>query len=207
MPLAAFDLQFCRERNIKTLVGIDEAGRGPLAGPVVAAACYIPQKLISLFLEVNDSKKLTERKRERLFALAREHALPHGVGVATSAEIDKINILQATFLAMRRAAQSFSGMDGAFFLVDGNQYIRDFRAPQAPLIGGDAKSMCVAMASVIAKVTRDNYMKELALKYPHYGFEGHKGYGSTAHMAAIEKHGPCPEHRMSFAPLRQPELL
>ncbi len=205
--LLSFDREKAASLNTQILAGIDEAGRGPLAGPVVAAACYIPAELIPLFKDVNDSKKLTEKKRDKLFALAIEHKLPHGVGFATSKEIDSINILEATFLAMRRAVEKLSAPHGTFFLIDGSLKIRNFALPQEAVVDGDAKSMCIAMASVMAKVTRDNYMKELSLKYPAYGFEGHKGYGSKMHMEAIAQHGPCPEHRMSFAPLKQANLF
>lgn len=208
MPLAQFDKEIALLKSPKILAGIDEAGRGPLAGPVVAAACYIPAELQQHFLKVNDSKKLTEKKREEIFELALLYNVPRGVGMADSAEIDKINILQATFLAMRRAADALTAENkNFFFLVDGNQRVRDFTHEHEPLIGGDAKSLCVALASVIAKVTRDRLMKKLDAEYPQYGFAGHKGYGSKTHMEAIAKHGPCPHHRLSFAPLRQPELL
>ncbi|WP_428898062.1 ribonuclease HII [Parelusimicrobium proximum] len=205
--LLAFDRQKTDEYNAAYLIGIDEVGRGPLAGPVVACACYVPDSLKDHFPEVNDSKKLTEKKRELINARAHELGVPYSLGIATSKEIDEINILQATFLAMRRAVEKFASLDNVCILVDGNHKIQKLNLRQEPVIGGDGKSFCIAMASVIAKVYRDNYMCKLAEKYPQYGFEGHKGYGAKTHMEAIEKYGPCPEHRMSFAPLKQPTFF
>lgn len=184
------------------LLGIDEAGRGPLAGPVVACACYIPASCASLFHDVNDSKKLTERKRDELFERLTNADILYGVGFASAAEIDRLNILQATFLAMRRAAQKFTNIPGALALIDGPHPAAGLTLRQQPVIDGDAKSLVIAAASIIAKVTRDRYMATLDKLYPGYGFAGHKGYGTAKHMAALRELGPCKEHRRSFAPVR-----
>ena len=189
------------------LIGIDEAGRGPLAGPVVAAAVRAGPEAYALFEDVNDSKKLTAARREKIFERVLEHKIPYGVGFASHAEIDGLNILQATFLAMRRAAQKFFTLPEARALVDGNREIKNFPLPQTTVVDGDAKSFSVALASVIAKVTRDRYMTMIDAMYPQYGFAAHKGYGCASHIAAINKYGPCKEHRKSFAPVRELELF
>ncbi|WP_424244443.1 ribonuclease HII [Elusimicrobium posterum] len=206
--LQEFDLQ--KSANGIVLIGIDEAGRGPLAGPVVACAVCIPKEMYPLFEDVNDSKKLTEPKRLKIYARAKEAGISYGVGFASAAEIDSLNILQATFLAMRRAAQKFYDLNNSYVLVDGNHKIREFELPQEAVIDGDAKSLSIALASVIAKTERDSYMKTVAPIYPHYGFEGHKGYGAKTHIEAILKHGPCKEHRKTFAPIKnmlEPQLF
>ena len=184
--------------------GVDEAGRGPLAGPVVACACFIPPSIAQHFNDVNDSKKLTEAKREDLFKkLTSDSAIIYGVGFATAAEIDQLNILQATFLAMRRAAQKFLKMPDSCALIDGPYAVKGLALKQQPVIDGDAKSLAIASASVIAKVTRDHYMTVLDKRYPGYGFAGHKGYGTAKHLQALRKLGPCPEHRRTFGPVRK----
>ncbi len=185
------------------LLGIDEAGRGPLAGPVVACACYIPPSLASSFQDVNDSKKLTERKRDELFDRLTHSDILYGVGFSSAAEIDHLNILQATFLAMRRAAQKFLNTPGAVALIDGPLPAAGLTIRQQPVVDGDAKSLVIAAASVIAKVTRDRYMAALDKLYPNYGFAGHKGYGTAKHLQALRELGPCKEHRRSFAPVRK----
>ncbi|MCL2888548.1 MAG: ribonuclease HII [Elusimicrobia bacterium] len=200
--LQKFDAQFN-----SVLIGIDEAGRGPLAGPVVAAAVCAGPEFYGAFKDVDDSKKLTEKQREKIFELILKHKISFGVGFASSAEIDSVNILQATFLAMRRAAQKFAGLRDAQTLVDGNHKINGYALPQTAIIDGDAKSFSIAMASIIAKVYRDRYMKTIDTLYPQYGFAAHKGYGCAAHIAAINKHGICKEHRRSFGPVRQQELF
>lgn len=175
----------------QTVCGIDEAGRGPLAGPVCAAAVILdPNDRIE---GVNDSKKLSEKKREELFDEITRRALGYAIAFASHAEIDEINILQATFLAMRRAFDGLSLRPDVAF-VDGN---RDpgLGCPTLCIVKGDAKSASVAAASILAKVTRDRYMKEMAVKYPAYGFEIHKGYPTKAHREAILLHGPCEIHR------------
>ena len=176
------------------IAGVDEAGRGPLAGPVVAAAVIIEDYFDELD-GINDSKKLTEKKREKLYDIIREKCKV-GVGIASENEIDKINILNATFLAMRRALEQVGGYD--IVLVDGNHKIREYSGKQQEIIKGDGRSMSIAAASIIAKVYRDNIMKELALKYPNYRFEKHKGYGTKLHRELLLAHGACEIHRKSF---------
>jgi ribonuclease HII len=176
--------------------GVDEAGRGPWAGPVVAAAVILNANNIPAGL--NDSKKLNEAKREALFDPIMASAIV-GVGVVEAKEIDKINILQATYLAISKAITALHSQP-TLALIDGN------RAPPLSIrtqtiIGGDAKSLSIAAASIIAKVTRDRIMHDLDAHYPNYGFARHKGYGTAAHAAALQRLGPCPEHRKSFAPI------
>ena len=177
-----------------TLCGIDEAGRGPLAGPVCAAAVMLPPGL--MLPGLNDSKKLTEKKREALYDLITESALHYGIAFATVEEIETHNILGATFLAMRRAFAQL-GVEPELALVDGN---RDpgLTVPTRCVVKGDATCADIAAASILAKVTRDRYMLEMAERYPMYGFEKHKGYGTAAHYAAIREYGPCELHRPSF---------
>ena len=181
-------------RGVTTICGVDETGRGPLAGPVCAAAVILPPNLVIPGL--NDSKKLTDKKRRELAPLIREQALAYGIAFATHEEIDSINILQATFLAMKRAIAQLEGK-ADFALIDGNRET-DFGIPCQTVIKGDSRSANIAAASVLAKVTRDLYMEELAEKYPQYGFEIHKGYGTKAHYAALTEHGMCDAHRRTF---------
>ena len=177
------------------ICGVDEAGRGPLAGPVYAAAVILsPDTVIE---GLNHSKKLTEKKREALFPVIQEKAIAYGIGFATECEIDEINILNATFLAMRRAVEQLS-VTPDLLLIDGNQKPKIGVCPEVTVIKGDAKSMSIAAASVLAKVSRDRFMLELAEIYPQYAFEKHKGYGTKAHYAAIREHGPSAIHRPSF---------
>lgn len=200
--LFTFDKNQALALETSFLLGIDEAGRGPLAGPVVACACYIPPSRAALFQGVNDSKKLTERKRDELFERLTQADVLYATGFATAAEIDRLNILQATFLAMRRAAQKFLNIPNAVTLIDGPHPVAGLTLRQQPIVDGDAKSLVIAAASIIAKVTRDRYMATLDKLYPDYGFAGHKGYGTAKHMQALRELGPCPEHRRSFAPVR-----
>ena len=203
-PLCEFDKQQAIKYESNFLVGIDEAGRGPLAGPVVACACFIPPAIVQHFGAVNDSKKLTQAKREELFTLLTQgNGVLYGVGFATAAEIDKLNILQATFLAMRRAAQKFLKMPDSCALIDGPYPVQGLDMKQAPIIDGDAKSLAIAAASIIAKVTRDRYMQVLDTLYPGYDFGGHKGYGTAKHLQALRELGPCPQHRRTFGPVRK----
>ena len=202
-PLQDFDKKKALQLETATLFGVDEAGRGPLAGPVVASACYIGSNLYSYFEDVNDSKKLTHKKREEIFDRINKLGVLYGIGFASAEEIDHYNILQATFLAMRRASQKFYAIPGAVALVDGPHSIKNFPLRQEPVVDGAAKSLNIAAASIIAKVFRDHYMDILDKLYPGYGFAGHKGYGTPKHLAAIEKLGPCPQHRKTFGPLRQ----
>ena len=176
------------------ICGVDEAGRGPLAGPVCAAAVILPKGLVIPGL--NDSKKLSDKRRRELFPIIQQEAVSFGIAFASQEEIDEINILQATFLAMRRAMEQLNPQP-EFALIDGNRET-DFGVPCKTVIKGDSMSANIAAASVLAKVTRDNWMMEAAEKYPGYGFEIHKGYGTKAHYAALEKLGPCPIHRRTF---------
>ena len=180
--------------SVGVICGVDEAGRGPLAGPVCAAAVILPEG--EIIPGLNDSKKLTDKKRRELFPIIKEKAVAYGIAFASEAEIDEINILQATFLAMKRAIAQLDGK-ADFALIDGNRET-DFGVPCLTVVKGDSRSANIAAASVLAKVTRDLYMEELAEKYPDYGFEIHKGYGTKAHYAALTEHGMCEAHRRSF---------
>ncbi len=182
------------ELPFELICGVDEAGRGPLAGPVCAAAVILPKGLVIPGL--NDSKKLSDKRRRELFPIIQQEAVGFGIAFASQEEIDEINILQATFLAMRRAMEQLNPQP-EFALIDGNRET-DFGVPCKTVIKGDSLSANIAAASVLAKVTRDNWMMEAAEKYPGYGFEIHKGYGTKAHYAALEKLGPCPIHRRTF---------
>jgi len=202
--LCDFDKKQVLSRGANFIVGIDEAGRGSLAGPVVACACLIPPSIAQDFTDVNDSKKLNESKREELFKrLTAGNGVIYGVGFATAAEIDQLNILQATFLAMRRAAQKFLQVPDCCALIDGPYTVQGLPMKQYAIVDGDAKSLAIASASIIAKVTRDHYMEVLEQLYPGYGFAGHKGYGTAKHLAALRQLGPCPEHRRTFGPVRK----
>ncbi len=180
--------------DIRVICGVDEAGRGPLAGPVCAAAVILPAHLELPGL--TDSKKLTDKKRRELFPLIQEQAIAYGIGFATEQEIDEINILQATFLAMQRALDQLQ-VKPDLALIDGNRE-KDFGVPVKTVVKGDSLSANIAAASILAKVTRDNLMQEMAEKYPGYGFEIHKGYGTKAHYAALRELGTSPIHRMTF---------
>ena len=177
------------------ICGIDEAGRGPLAGPVVAAACILPEDCEILYL--NDSKKLSEKRRELLFEEIKEKAISYGIGVISEKDIDEINILQATFKAMRLAVSQLA-VSPELVLVDGSMRIPDMTIRQIPIVKGDARSVSIAAASILAKVTRDHLMISYADLYPGYGFERNKGYGSAEHIAAIKSLGPCEIHRRTF---------
>ena len=181
-------------QGVSLICGVDEAGRGPLAGPVCAAAVILPDHLEIPGL--NDSKKLTDKKRRELMPIIKEQALAWGIAFASEQEIDEINILQATFLAMKRAMSELS-VKPDLCLIDGNRET-DFGLPVKTVIKGDSLSANIAAASVLAKVTRDDIMIGMAEKYPEYGFEVHKGYGTRAHYAALTKLGACPIHRQSF---------
>ena len=174
--------------------GCDEAGRGPLAGPVCAAAVILPANLEVPGL--NDSKKLTDKRRRELAPIIKQQALAYGIAFASHEEIDAINILQATFLAMERALAQLK-IQPELALIDGNRQ-KDFGINVETVVKGDSRSANIAAASVLAKVTRDDYMEAMALEYPGYGFEVHKGYGTKAHYDALRELGPCPIHRMTF---------
>lgn len=176
------------------ICGIDEAGRGPLAGPVVAGAVVLPKDCRILYL--NDSKKLSEKKREMLFEEIREKAAAYGIGIVAPGRIDEINILQATYEAMRQAVGKL-GMVPDILLNDAVT-IPGIDMMQVPIVKGDAKSVSIAAASILAKVTRDRMMVEYDKMYPVYGFAKHKGYGTAAHIQALREHGPCPIHRRTF---------
>lgn len=181
-------------QGYEVICGVDEAGRGPLAGPVCAAAVILPKHLDIPGL--TDSKKLTDKKRRELFPLIQEQAVAYGIGLASQEEIDEINILQATFLAMERALAQLQ-VHPDLALIDGNRE-REFGVPVQTVVKGDSLSANIAAASVLAKVTRDNLMMEIAQQYPRYGFEIHKGYGTKAHYEALRQYGACPIHRRSF---------
>ena len=198
MTLYEFDAQ-ANAAKYKTLAGVDEAGRGPLAGPVVAAAVILRGK--DRIDGLNDSKKLSPAKREKLFTQIMDSPALVGVGIESPETVDTINILQASLLAMLRAVEALGEAPG-LVLIDGNQLIK-WSGVQKAVVKGDTLSASIAAASIIAKVTRDKIMAELAVKYPEYGFERHKGYGSVAHREAIAKHGPCPVHRKTFKGVRE----
>lgn len=180
--------------GIQIICGVDEAGRGPLAGPVCAAAVILPPH--ADIPGLNDSKKLSDKRRRELFPVIKEQAIAYGIGIATHEEIDEINILQATYLAMERAINALS-VKPELALIDGNR-AKDFGLPVETVIKGDSRSASIAAASILAKVTRDDMMLELANTYPEYQFEIHKGYGTKAHYAALDAHGASPVHRQSF---------
>lgn len=184
------------------IAGLDEAGRGCLAGPVVAAAVILPldQDIATLLDGVRDSKQMTAQARERCFTLIQQHALAVGVGIGSVALIDRRNILQATKQAMKDALASLAPAPQAL-LLDALT-LRDVALPQRALIKGDARCLSIAAASVIAKVTRDRLMLQMHQDYPAYGFDQHKGYGTPAHLAALQQYGATPHHRQSFAPVR-----
>lgn len=186
-------------QGFRTIAGIDEAGRGPLAGPVVAAAVVLPPKLA--IPGVDDSKKLTAALRDRLYDSIMAKALAVGVGFSDNTTVDRINILQATLRAMESAVKALAVVPD-YLLIDGITKI-PLNIPQKTLKKGDSRSLSVAAASIIAKVTRDRMMAEYDRQYPGYGFAGHKGYGSAAHCAAIAALGPCPIHRATFRGVRE----
>ena len=186
--------QELRKKGYSVICGVDEAGRGPLCGPVFAAACILPEGYIPEGL--NDSKKLSPKKRDQLFDEIKENAISYCIASASVEEIDRLNILEADLLAMRRAIAGLSGTPD-LALIDGN-IARDFPLPAMAFIGGDAKSPNIAAASILAKVARDRECLELDKLYPEYGIAKHKGYGTKAHMEALRKYGPTPIHRKLF---------
>ena len=194
------------QSGITRIAGVDEAGRGPLAGPVVAAAAILPSRWAEMGLPVelvglNDSKLLTEAQRETYFEfLTRCAEIEFAIAAVEAGVIDRINILQATHRAMNDALAQMNPLP-PHALVDGKP-VKTLRVPQTAIVKGDARSFSIAAASVLAKVTRDRLMREYHVKFPEYGFDEHKGYGTAKHLAAIKKHGACPIHRKSFAPLK-----
>ena len=183
------------DSGFSCICGVDEAGRGPLAGPVCAAAVILPEGAVIEGLD--DSKKLTEKKRERLYDIIKQTAVAYSVAYGTLEEIETVNILEATYLAMNRAIEGLT-VKPDFALIDGNRVPRGIKIPCETIVKGDSKSMSVAAASVLAKVTRDRLMLEYDKKYPEYNFKKHKGYGTKRHYAALTAYGPCPLHRQSF---------
>ena len=184
----------CYSQDVQFICGVDEAGRGPLAGPVCAAAVILPTNIEIPGL--NDSKKLSDKRRRELVPIITECALAYGIAFASEKEIDDINILQATYLAMERAIDQLK-VKPDLALIDGNR-AKDFGIPVKTVVHGDSLSASIAAASVLAKVTRDDLMLDMATKYPEYGFDIHKGYGTKIHYEALTKYGPCPIHRISF---------
>ncbi len=180
--------------DFSCICGIDEAGRGPLAGPVVAGAVVLPRDCEILYL--NDSKKLSAKRRDELFDEIKEKAVAYGIGMSSPARIDEINILQATYEAMVHAVEDLNVVPD--LLLNDAVTIPQLPIKQVGIVKGDARSVSIAAASIMAKVTRDRLMVEYAELYPEYGFEGHKGYGSAAHIVALKEHGPCPIHRQTF---------
>ena len=190
--------------SLRLIAGVDEAGRGPLAGPVTVAAVILdPQRPID---GLNDSKKLSEAKREALYPLIVAHALAWHIEFVEAGEIDQLNILQATLTGMRRALEGLSPA-ATFARIDGNHLPKGLPCPAEALVGGDAIEPAIMAASILAKVGRDRRMLELHALYPHYGFDRHKGYPSPLHLDALKAHGPCPEHRRSYAPVREAKVL
>jgi ribonuclease HII len=199
MGLFSFDRAY-RDKGYRVIAGVDEAGRGPWAGPVVAAAVILPE--IPNLPGLNDSKKLSPKKRAQLFDAITASAQAVGVGIIDVSMIDTHNILQATFFAMREALEKLSGA-ADIVLVDGAMTVSGLACFQEAIIEGDGKSACIAAASIIAKVTRDRIMVELSREYPQYQFDKHKGYGTKEHYDLLVEYGPCPIHRKSFEPVRR----
>ena len=189
------DEEKLHSNGVKLIAGIDEAGRGPLAGPVVVGIAIMPEN--SMIEGVNDSKKVSEKKREKLYDLITQEAIAWNVGIADQNEIDEINILNATKLALTRAIDGLK-IKPDLILVDALTNINTLGIPYKSIIKGDAKEYSIAAASILAKVTRDRMMREYDETYPQYGFSGHKGYGTAKHIAAIKEYGPCILHRKSF---------
>ena len=197
-----FQEQFYSEK-IKVIVGVDEAGRGPLAGPVVAVACILPRAYNNK--EINDSKQLSEKKREELFEIIKKDSVAYGIGIVSAEEIDTLNIYEATKKAMKEAIANLK-CKFDLILTDAMP-LKGFDVEVVPIIKGDAKALPIAAASIIAKVTRDHMMEELGKKYPEYGFEVHKGYGTAKHMEALKKYGPIKGvHRYSYKPVAKVSL-
>ncbi len=183
------------KKGYKYICGVDEAGRGPLAGPVCAAAVILPPN--EQIEGLNDSKKLSEKKREQLFDIICEKALAYSIAFGTLEEIENLNILEATFLAMNRAIEGLI-LKADYALIDGNAIPKGIKIPCETVVKGDAKSASIAAASILAKVSRDRLLLEYDEAYPEYNFKKHKGYGTKEHTELILKHGPCPIHRLSF---------
>lgn len=205
--MASLDLETAvfSQTNISLIAGLDEAGRGALAGPVVAAAVILPldnPDALAQLHEVNDSKQLTAKARERMFPLITQHALAFGIGQESAEVIDEIGIIPSTKQAMLTAVSQLIPA-AQYLLIDGRIRLKNSPLPQQSIIRGDSKSLSIAAASILAKVTRDRIMVALDTHYLQYGFAQHKGYGTEKHRAALDKHGPAPVHRYSFSPLRK----
>jgi ribonuclease HII len=207
LSLSDFDTSIIKKFGPSVLIGVDEVGRGPLAGPVVACAAFVPLEAYKSLSDINDSKKLTPSKRSLFFKHMTKCGVRFGFDYSGHNRIDEINILAATFEAMNKAVGrliDYIEIDEkkTLVLVDGPHKIRNFSTKQLPVIGGDGKSLSIACASIFAKVVRDNWMNILDLSYPEYGFSKHKGYGTKLHVEALKEHGPCPVHRRSFSPVK-----
>ena len=206
----AFDDDARKRGSIAVVIGVDEAGRGPLAGPVVVAAVSLPKVPSAELRTIRDSKQMTPKSRSELFGVIRSQALAVSVAWAHPRAIDRDNILAATLSAMARAARRAAAKTGTasvLILVDGPRAIRNFELPQRTIVDGDAKSLCIAAASVVAKVVRDRWMERLARRHPGYGFEVHKGYGTKVHLNALAKLGPCRAHRLTYEPVSKAAVL
>ena len=206
MPNLKFENNAIKEAGVNRIAGLDEAGRGALAGPVVAAAVILPldsPERLQQLDEINDSKQLTAQKRERLYPLIIANALSYGIGSVPAPDIDEIGIIPATKLAMLAALEQL-GPSAEYLLIDGRIRLKNIPLRQQSIIRGDGTSLSIAAASILAKVTRDRIMIALENDYPEYGFARHKGYGTEIHRAAITRLGPTIQHRMSFSPLRKP---
>jgi ribonuclease HII len=207
-PTLELEYRVFQQTGLKLIAGLDEAGRGAIAGPVVAAAVILPldqSDLLAALVGVNDSKQLSARQREELYELVRERALAYGVGRSSAADIDQMGILPANAQAMQRALAQLQPA-ATFLLLDGRMRLRNIPLPQEAIVRGDSRSLSIAAASILAKVERDREMVGWHDQYPAYGFDRHKGYCTRQHEAAVARCGPCPIHRRTFAPIRQPML-
>ena len=205
MPTLDLEWAVREETGVRYVVGVDEAGRGAVAGPVVAAAVILPMgapERLQYLDAVNDSKQITPQKRDALYDLIVEHAVAYGIGNTPAAGIDKMGIVPANAQAMKAALQQLEPA-GEFLLIDGRMRLRGIALPQRPVVRGDSLSLSIAAASILAKVARDRHMIDQDAHYPQYGFARHKGYCTAQHVAALKKYGPCPIHRHSFAPIRR----
>lgn len=206
MPHLEFETAVCQENpQFSHIVGLDEAGRGALAGPVVASAVVLPltdSQALAPLSQVNDSKQLSAKKREAFFDLIIEHATAYGIGVVSAQVIDAIGIVPATRQAMETAVSQLA-LTPDYLLIDGRIKLPNLNIPQKSIIRGDSLSLSIASASILAKVTRDRLMVELHPKYPQFNFAQHKGYGTQFHRDTIAEVGPCPVHRFTFAPIRR----
>jgi ribonuclease HII len=207
-PSLSLENDIIATTGLRLIAGLDEAGRGALAGPVAAAAVILPldaPERLEALREVNDSKQLTAKVRERLYDLVIEHALAYGIGLEAASVVDEMGIIPATKRAMQTAVSQLTPAP-QFLLIDGRIRLKTLPTPQQSVIRGDAQSLSIAAASILAKVTRDRLMIELDTRYPQYGFARHKGYGTAQHLAALAQHGPCPLHRFTFSPVKRPLL-